>query len=366
MTRNEELIAKEQRVFAMLQREALDGLLLSKTGNFAWMTCGGGNYVAVNADTGVAHALVTRDGKWIVCDNIEARRVTEEEVGGLGFASESWQWHEDGLTGALERAALGARLASDTGRSATRNLDALMAPLRASLLPAEIERYRRLGALTAEAMTEACRRVQPGMTEHQAAGILGGEMLARGVYPVVLLIAADERAFDYRHPLPTGKEVRDHVMLVTCGCRWGLIASITRLVHFGRLPAELRRKHDAVTMVDATLIANTRPGARIGDIFDAALAAYAAAGFPDEWRLHHQGGPTGYVGREFRATSASDQVVVHEQAFAWNPSIAGTKSEDTIIASADGPEVITLTPRLPTVDVEVGGAVIARADIVAG
>jgi len=366
MSPHEELAAKEGRVLDFLTREGLDGLVLSKPGNFAWMTCGGSNHVAVNADIGVAHVLVTRAGKWILCDNIEVRRVMDEEVAELGCASSSWYWYEDAMPAALERLARGARLGSDSGRHGTRNTDAVLGQLRASLLPAEIERYRRLGELTAESMTQACLRIKPGMSEHQVARLLGGAMLARGVFPVVLLIAADERAYSYRHPLPTDKAIDQHVMLVTCGRKWGLILSMTRMVHFGALPGELRRKHDAVTRVDATFIANSSPGARIGDVFQAGVDAYAAAGFPDEWRLHHQGGPTGYAGREFRATQASDEVVVENQAFAWNPSIAGTKSEDTIIATPEGPEVISATPELPAVKVEIGDGVIERADIVSG
>ena len=364
MSNKTEFAQKERRVLEFLEREKLDGLLLSKHGNFAWITCGGSNHVPVNTDAGVAHALITCAGKYVICDNIEARRITQEEIEGLGFRCDPFQWYEGQIPDALERVASGARLGSDTGRWGTRDVDARLGPLRASLLPEEIERYRAVGALTAECMTETCRSVRPGMTEHQVAGLLGGEMLARGVLPVVLLIAADERAFDYRHPIPTDRRIENHVMLVTCGRKWGLIVSMTRLVHFGSLPADLRRKHDAVTKVDATFITTTRPGARTGDIFRAGIEAYAASGFPDEWRLHHQGGPTGYAGREFRATSESDEIVVENQAFAWNPSIGGTKSEDTIIASAAGPELISPTPELPTLRVEARGQVIPRADIV--
>ena len=41
------------------------------------------------------------------------------------------------------------------------------------------------------------------------------------------------------------------------------------------------------------------------------------------------------------------------QAFAWNPSGVGVKSEDTFILTANGSrEIVTATPSLPSVDLE--------------
>ena len=39
------------------------------------------------------------------------------------------------------------------------------------------------------------------------------------------------------------------------------------------------------------------------------------------------------------------------QAFAWNPSVPGLKSEDTVLAGAALPEVLTVDPHWPTEDV---------------
>jgi hypothetical protein len=104
-------------------------------------------------------------------------------------------------------------------------------------------------------------------------------------------------------------------------------------------------------------------GTRIGDVFKGGLEAYAAQGFPDEWKLHHQGGPAGYMAREYRATLDVDDRVVPNQVFAWNPSIAGTKSEDTILATPDGPEIVSLSPGFPTIDVRSGDLLLPRSDI---
>jgi len=71
------------------------------------------------------------------------------------------------------------------------------------------------------------------------------------------------------------------------------------------------------------------------------------AGFAGEEHLHHQGGASGYRTREWVAHPASSEQVQLNQAFAWNPSITGTKTEETSIALADRVEIITTTPDWP-------------------
>jgi antitoxin VapB len=212
-------------------------------------------------------------------------------------------------------------------------------------------------------MDNAIRALQPGQTEHQIAARLASEAHSRGLHPTVNLIACDERVFTYRHPLPTNKTLERYAMLVLCGRRWGLVCSITRLVHFGALPDDLRQKADAVSKVDAAYIAATHPGVSLGEIFEHGINTYAEVGFPDEWRMHHQGGPVGYEPREFIATPDSSERVSSCQAYAWNPSITGTKSEDTIQVGEKENEILTAIPGWPVVEVKIGDQVIPRPAI---
>jgi antitoxin VapB len=129
------------------------------------------------------------------------------------------------------------------------------------------------------------------------------------------------------------------------------------------LPDDLKRKAEAVAYIDAAMIAATRPGKTVAEVFQAAKDAYAKVGFADEWHLHHQGGPAGYDPREFVATAAADIPVGMGQAYAWNPSITGCKSEDTILVGETGNEIMSEIDGWPTMDVEVDGETIKRPAI---
>lgn len=214
---------------------------------------------------------------------------------------------------------------------------------RASLLPAERDRYRTLGRDVAEVMTDAAAALRPDDTEQAAAAALARGLVERGIDPLVVLVAGAER-LPHRHPLPTAGRLGRRAMLVVCGRRSGLIANATRWV------GEAGLDDERILDVEADFLAATRPGASVGSAFTAGIAGYGAAGFdPDEWQRHHQGGPTGYAGRDPRATPDVADLVQENHAFAWNPSAPGAKVEDTVLVSSAGVEVLTLDPRWPAV-----------------
>ncbi|MDQ3823884.1 MAG: peptidase M24, partial [Actinomycetota bacterium] len=148
---------------------------------------------------------------------------------------------------------------------------------------------------------------------------------------------------------PRGEPLGRLAMLVACARRAGLVASLTRFVSFGPLRPELADAFERLLRVDVAFNVATRPGVGVGEVFAAGVAAYRAQGFDEaEWRLHHQGGPTGYEPRDYLATAESAPAVERAQAFAWNPSAPSLKSEDTILATPDGPEILTVDPTWPT------------------
>jgi Xaa-Pro dipeptidase len=172
----------------------------------------------------------------------------------------------------------------------------------------------------------------------------------------VLLVAYDDRIKRYRHPTPTMNRLRKHAMLVICGQRGGLIACLTRFIHFGAVPPDIQARHEAVSRVELAMWHATKPGATWGDALKAGLAQYAKEGFKDEWELHHQGGPTGYAGRDFLATPGEKRLVQDKSAIAWNPSITGAKTEDTYVLDGETRHVVTASSeQWPTIKVSLPG-----------
>jgi antitoxin VapB len=357
-----EFSKKLEKIQALLSQKELDALLLRNVSSFAWATCGAASYVNTAATEGAAALLITPTGRYIVSNNIEAARLEKEE--GLkeqGWAFRVGPWYEaEQHVAELTR---GLRLGSDSPYGGATDLSAAISQMRADLMPEEGERFRVLGQLCAEAMDEAVQAVRPGQSEYEIAGLLARAAESRGAQAIVNLIASDERIYSFRHPLPTSKKLDRYAMLVLCGRRWGLVCSLTRLVHFGPLPDELRRKAQATALVDATLIAATRPDRTLGEIFEQGQTVYAVTGFADEWQLHHQGGPVGYEPREVVATPSSPDVVTAGQVYAWNPSITGVKSEDSILVGENDNAVLTEIDGWPAITVPVGDQEINRPAI---
>lgn len=315
------------------------GVVLRRPANVAWYTGGLDNRIDHDDEGGVASIAVTSDGEWIVTDVIEAERLR-------ALASEfevvDHPWTE-APTATLDRLADGRRLATDLAASAKElDLAADLAPLRYVLDDEAIAQYRRLGADTRAVFDEVAAAVIPEMSEFEAAGALSAAARRRGANTPVVLVAGAARIARYRHPLPTRASLGTRVMLVACVERHGLFASLTRFVDFDEPSADLvarTRVTDEILLRMRTEA--TRPGRTLGEAFDDCRRFYAEVGLPDEWRRHHQGGLSGYRSREVIARPGDDTEIRPGQAFAWNPSITGTKSEETFVVIYDGTEVLT-------------------------
>ncbi len=360
---HEEIAEKKYRVRRLLQELELNAIYLKKSSNFSWITGGGYSIVGMATEIGVAGALITADREFIVCNNIEAPRMEKEErLAEQGYEIISFPWYDD-QEASIVNSLSGGKFGADHAFPGSLDISTKINPLRYSLTQWEIERYRKQALDTARIAEETALTIKPGDEERAVIGRLSERLWREGMDFVVAFCAADERISLFRHPVATDKKIEKRAMISVNSRKRGLIVSITRFVQFGKVPADLRKCYEDNVYVDTEMMTATIPGRPASEVFEAALHAYAEKGYPEEYKLHHQGGAIGYVGRDYRVTAKTREIIQENQAFTWNPSITGTKSEDTMLATKNGPIVLSEPSIFPVLTMERNGHVFKRPDI---
>jgi antitoxin VapB len=363
-----EIEDKLERLGRAARESGLQGVLLATHHNIAWLTGGRSNRVDASREAGSARLLVSAAGRRIVLANaIEMPRMIDEVLAGLDFDPVEYSWTDDqdpAHAVKAARTALGSdgRVGADWPLPDTVPFESALARTRALLTEAEVDRYRALGRDVGRVVGDVCRRLTPGDDEREIALALGhavGGVHARGV---VILVGSDDRIRRYRHPVPTATRWKHVVLVAVCAERDGLIVSLSRIVTAGAIPSDLRARTRATAAVFERLLDNTRPGTSGAALYAAATEAYSAGGFSNEERRHHQGGAIGYRAREWVAHPASKETVQERQAFAWNPTITGTKVEDTALVNGGRIELITSTPDWPGLPINPQGSSLEAAD----
>lgn len=362
LTRLEETQTKLQRVRELLFRTGLRGILLKSQANFSWITSGGLNVVTISDIQGIASILITAESAYFITNNIELPRMRDEErLGELGFEPVVFEWFSGQESDAVANIVPPKQVGCDCQVSNYRYLEKEIRELRYALLPPEIDRYLWLGEKASMALEKALSDfVRPGMKESEVAGELSKELWKNRIDSVCYQAAADERAFRYRHAIPTERPIARYVMLNVNARKWGLITTVTRSAHFGKLDPGLAKQYLDNTYIECGMIAYSRPGTLLRDIFARTCELYDILGYAGEWKNHHQGGAQGYCNRDYLMKPDSVEQVLENQCFCWNPSIEGTKSEDAFIAQKGGHLFITKPMIFPTVNIDLEGLTFIR------
>ena len=325
---------KLARVRAIAAERGARGVRLTSAASLAWLFDGA--RVAVPfAGPAVLVAEVGADGALLVrAPANEAARLRDEELGG-DVEIHGFPWSEPFP-------------AAPAGYVDEDDLAEELRAARAALLPVELERYRRLGADVAAIVTEVLAEARPETTERALAAELARRIVTAGAEPMVLLVAGEARGH-VPHPLPTAAPIGRRAMAVVGARRHGLVVNLTRWVAADptAVPGEA-----ALREVEADAFAATVPGRILAEALGDIARSYERHGFgADGWLRHHQGGPTGYAGRDPKATPETSDRIAARQAFSWNPWAPGLKLEDTVIVGAGAVDVLTADPRWPAIDV---------------
>ncbi|MFD1511927.1 M24 family metallopeptidase [Halomarina rubra] len=336
---------RHDRLDAYLDANDLAAVWFGQPNNFTWLT-GGSNVVSRANSVGIGAAGYDGDSVTVVTNNIEAQRLRDEEIDD-DVTIETFDWHASSLSAAVAGVSP-QPAAADFDVQGFESVDA--SPLRQPLTPNDIETYRSLGKDTAAAVESVVRELTPSTTEHEAATELRYVLEQQGCRVPVALVGGEDRAQAYRHFTPSTTPVDGYAIASVTAVRDGMAISMTRTVAFDP-PSWLGERHAAAAQVEVSALAatqsNGRAGGAAGDVFEAIQDAYAAVGFEEEWRHHHQGGAAGFAGREWIASPHHVAPVTLPMGYAYNPTVQGAKSEGTALVTADTVEPLTPSQEWP-------------------
>ena len=335
-----------ERIRALLKAEGQSAIVLRKNPNLAW-AIGGRVHVPFTLDAACFDLIVTADSVTAVTNAIEAPRLIAEEFD-ASISVDVINWWE----GRDARLPSGEGVSSDTPGRDRKDLSLQVEMLRQSLDIADVSRLEEVSVDSAVALGKAMHQIKAGMSELDVAGLISNELWKSDLDLTFLGVAGESRVKKFRHPLPKSAPIGNKVVASICARRKGLIASVTRIVTLGH--ATDIDDYFSLLKVEQALLDATVVGASFADPINKVIEAYSANGFDsDEWTRHHQGGPTGFLPRDWTANQSSTRTILNNQPIAWNPTGKGWKAEDTVIATSSGVRILSNDPSWPML--EVGG-----------
>jgi Xaa-Pro aminopeptidase len=212
---------------------------------------------------------------------------------------------------------------------------------------AEIDAIRTAAAIAATAFRKAVRRIKPGITESELAGLLDLEMRRLGAKVGFETIVAFGPNASRPHHQPSQRKLgpRDTV-LIDFGARYdGYCCDITRSFAFGKPTAAYRRAYEVVERAQAAAIEAARAGAALTQVDAAARKVIRDSGLPVYGHGTGHGfgleiHETPFLKEEAKGKLETGQVITIEPGI-YLPGKLGVRIEDDILITDDGCEILT-------------------------
>lgn len=331
MNHSEAYTRKIKVLRELMAEKKLDALILRRNPNLAWVISGRA-HVPTTIDAACFDLIITEDSTYAVTNAIEAPRLAAEEFP-QGLEIKVVQWWEGRNHGLPDSIAIG----SDQPAAGLMDLGTEIEILRASLDQYDQERVKDVSRRSAIALSDAMREVTAADREIDVAARITSALWQNNLEISFLGVAGESRVKKFRHPLPTEATIGARASASICAKDKGLIASVTRIVTFGQLTESEENEYSSILEVEADLLDATIIGAPFSSVIDVATRSYGAHGFDsEEWQNHHQGGPSGFMPRDWPATQSSARLIAENQVIAWNPTGKGWKVEETLLTQSSG------------------------------
>lgn len=352
---SDEYARRRKRLRGLMDREGLDGLLVSHLPDVRYI-CG------FTGSSGTV--LLLRRGGYFLTD-FRYREQSAGEVEGLRTAvyERSLEDELGDILGRRDGLLLGfdphslpyARVLSlrrslrDEAR--LKPIKSSLALLRARKSRQEVETIRKAVYLAESSFKRVLGELEGGMSERDFALRLDTAARREGAEDRAFetIVASGERS-SLVHAEPSRRRMGG-VTIVDWGSRYdGYHSDISRTLAFGRIPSELRRVHRVVLEAQRRALDKIRPGIKAGEVDRAARDLIQEEGY-GEYFGHGLGHGVGlevherpHVSRGSRDVLEKGMVFTVEPGV-YLPGTGGVRVEDMVLVTEAGAELLTTLPR---------------------
>ncbi|NUU95567.1 hypothetical protein XO10_04620 [Marinitoga sp. 1135] len=352
---------KIKKLRNLIYKYKLNGLWLKKNSNFSWLFHGKG-WISISHELSCASILITKDNIYVITNNIESKRLKKEE--NVNFKIIEYNWFESEYNIIKNIVKDINKIGTDFGFGFGINVEIEIKKIRMVLEEEDIKLYKKSGNIVMRIFEETISQISPKMTELEVAGNIYRNLQKEGFYSYVILVFSDDSRTKYRHNLPRNVQIGNRGFISICVTNGGPIISMTRSFLFIE-DEDFINQHRINAELEAKIINLTKKNIYLKDMFYDIKEIYKNIGFEKEFDKHHQGGIIGYDTREEIAQPNSKIKIENNMAFCWNPTITGTKSEDTFILNQNDIDFITWNKNSiwPVLSFDINGDIITRPGV---
>jgi Xaa-Pro aminopeptidase len=222
--------------------------------------------------------------------------------------------------------------------------------------PGETAAIRGAAKIAAKALQQTLKKIKPGLTENELAGILDFQIRKAGATNSFETIIAFGPNASRPHHQPTNRKLRKNdTVLIDFGAKYkGYCCDITRNFSLGRPSRLYKKAHETVLKAQEAAIKMVRPGVDITQVDAAAREVISASGLPVYG--HGTGHGLGLevheepiITKKARGKLQPGMIFTIEPAI-YIPGKLGVRIEDDILVTKTGCRILTanclLHPRL--------------------
>jgi len=354
---NKPFSKRRRAVVRELEKQSLDGLLVTSPANWYYLTgfTGESGVLVMCSDR---TTLIT-DGRFTTQAKDEARGVRVELQKGalyrsvgewvkhqgmrrVGYDPEQWtvaQWE------ALRKAS-GAKCREVEAKG-------IVEGLRSRKDAQELSVMRKAAILAGEVLEEVLELVRPGVRETEIGAEIEYQMRKRGATGISFetIVASGVRAA-LPHARPTSKRLgKNELVVLDLGAILGHYCSdITRTVYLGRAPQRIRGWYRAVLEANQAAIAAVKPGITCGEVDAAARDVLKKSGL-ETYFVHSTGHGVGLEVHEAPRIAKGQSIrleagnVITIEPGVYVEGCGGIRIEDDVAVGRQGREVLTRVRR---------------------